>query len=136
MISPTAHPFRFLKQILVDNFSYKLVSLVIAMILWLTILGRRDFVITKNMEINVAVAAGLHVVNLSEDQVRVKVSGPKTALKKFTEAGYLDVVSLDVTDKGPGVYSVEIPIKKIDVPMGIKVISVEPEKIQLKIEKK
>lgn len=136
MISPTAHPFRFLKQILVDNFSYKLVSLVIAMILWLTILGRRDFVITKNMEINVAVAAGLHVVSLSEDQVRVKVSGPKTALKKFTEAGYLDVVSLDVTDKGPGVYSVEIPIKKIDVPMGIKVISVEPEKIQLKIEKK
>lgn len=136
MISPTAHPFRFLKQILVDNFSYKLVSLVIAMILWLTILGRRDFVITKNMEINVAVAAGLHVVSISEDQVRVKVSGPKTALKKFTEAGYLDVVSLDVADKGPGVYSVEIPIKKIDVPMGIKVISVEPEKIQLKIEKK
>lgn len=137
-MSVTAKPSfgKILKQVFIDNFSYKLVSLVISLILWLTILGRRDFVITKNMDLNFSTAQGLQVIKSSEDQVKIKVSGPKTALKKFSEAGYLDIIPLDLSDKTVGQFSVEIPIKKIDVPMGIKVISVEPDKVWVQIEKK
>jgi YbbR domain-containing protein len=128
---------KILKQLFVDNFSYKLVSLVISLILWLTILGRRDFVITKNMDLNFNTTVGMQVIKSSEEQVKVKFSGPKTALKKFTEGGgYLDVIPVDLTNKEPGQYTVEIPLKKIEVPLGIKVISIEPENVLVHIEKK
>jgi hypothetical protein len=32
-----------------ENFSYKMVALFISLILWLTILGRRDFVLSKKL---------------------------------------------------------------------------------------
>ncbi|MBK7892579.1 MAG: hypothetical protein IPJ84_17540 [Bdellovibrionales bacterium] len=39
------------KDSLFENGIYKIVSLVVTLILWVTILGRRDFVLTKDMDV-------------------------------------------------------------------------------------
>ncbi len=116
-----------------ENFSYKVVSLFIALILWLTILGRRDFSLSKNIEVELIPGPNQAVVSQSVESVKVKVSGPRTALKKFMDSGLSQLVSVDVSKKGTGDVDVEIPIRQIDVPFGVKVISVRPSVVHAKV---
>jgi YbbR domain-containing protein len=118
------------KSAVTENFSYKLVSLFIALILWLTILGRRDFSLTKNVEVELIPGPSQVVTQQSADSVKVKVTGPRTALKKFMESGMSQLISIDISRKGEGDVDVEIPLKQVDVPFGVKVISIKPSVIR------
>lgn len=123
------------RHIVTDNFSYKLVSLFIALILWLTILGRRDFSLTKTVDVELIPASGQIVSMQSADSVKVKVTGPRTALKKFMESGMSQLISIDISKKGEGDIEIEIPIKQIDVPFGVKVISVKPSVVRANVKR-
>ena len=123
-------------SVVVENFSYKMVSLFIALILWLTILGRRDFSLTKTIDVELIPAAGAIVSMQSVDSVKLKVSGPRAALKKFMESGMSQLVSIDVSKKGEGSIEVEVPLRQIDLPFGVKVMSVKPTVIRAQINRK
>lgn len=118
-----------------DNLSYKLVALFIALILWLTILGRRDFVMTKNIELDLLTASGTSVVAQTTDQIKVKVSGPRTALKKFMDSAMTHSLAIDVSGKGVGVVDIEVPIQRLELPLGVKVIGVRPSVVRAEIVK-
>ena len=113
-----------------------MVALFIALILWLTILGRRDFTLTKNIEVELVTASNQIVVGQSVDHVKVKVSGPRTALKRFMDSGLSQLVSVDVSKKADGDVDMEIPVNKIDVPFGVKVISVKPSSVKARLSTK
>ncbi|MBX3018431.1 MAG: hypothetical protein KF767_11105 [Bdellovibrionaceae bacterium] len=119
-----------------ENLSYKMVSLFIALILWITILGRRDFVVAKKVDIELIPPPGYSVVFQSVDTIKIKVSGPRTALRRFIENGVSQIVTLDLSSKGPGRYEVEIPRGRVDVPFGVKLVTLQPERIEVQIEKK
>ena len=116
-----------------DNLSYKIVSLFIALILWLTILGRRDFSLTKTIDIELITGPGKIVAHQSVDVAKVKVSGPRTALKKYMDSGLSQLLVIDISDKGQGEFDVEVPLSQIDVPFGVKVISVKPAIVRAKV---
>jgi YbbR domain-containing protein len=124
-----------LKALVSDNLSYKLISLLIALILWITILGRRDFVVSRKMEVEFVTPNGIVVAAQSVDQVKLKVSGPRTALRRFVENGVSQVVTLDLTNREPGVYEIEIPKNRVDLPFGVKLVSMTPQKIEVKLER-
>ena len=123
-------------SIFVENRSYKLVSLIIALILWMTILGRHDFTLSKNIEVEVNVGKGQVLVAQSAESVKVRFSGPHAALKKFTESGLTQLISVDVGEKGPGEFDIEIPINKIEVPFGVRVDSIKPSVIRVQVVQK
>lgn len=125
-----------IQDIVISNLSYKIVSLLIALILWVTILGRRDFSMTKVMDLEVIPGVQQVATHISADSIRVKVSGPRTALKKFMDAGMGQIVSIDLSHIPEGDFEVEVPIRQIDVPFGVKVISVRPQKIKGRILKR
>jgi YbbR domain-containing protein len=118
-----------------ENFSYKVVALFISLILWLTILGRRDFVLSKNIEIDWVTATGTHVVAQTADHIKVKVSGPRSALKKFMESSLSQTMVIDISQRGEGVIYVDIPSNKIEVPLGVKILGVRPNQIQVEVLK-
>lgn len=118
---------------LFENMSYKLVSLFIAAVLWVTILGRRDFTLTKNIEVELFASQGLVVNSVSADTVKIKVSGPRNAIKKFIDSGLNQVITIDVTKYGEGNIEVEIPVHKIDVPFGVKIVSIRPSFIRARV---
>lgn len=124
------------KHLVLDNFSYKVVSLFIALILWLTILGRRDYTVTRSFELDFSVATQSLLVKQSSDRVKIKVSGPRTALRKFMDSEAAQVVSIDLSQYGEGQFDVEIPSNKIDIPFGVKVLSIQPAHVQVHIGKK
>lgn len=124
------------RGIFLENMSYKLISLLIALILWITILGRRDFVVSRKMEVELVTAAGLVVKEQSVDQIKIKVSGPRTALRRFVENGVSQVVTIDLAQRPEGVFVVDIPRSKVDLPFGVKLLSMTPSNIEVKLEKK
>ncbi len=126
--------YKFIHHIIFDNFSFKVVSFFVAMILWVSILGRRDFVTTKEIDVNFITNANLSMVSQSHDRIRVKLSGSQALLKKYKDS--FKSISLDISDQNEGVSEVEIPIHKIELPAGIKILSVRPNLIKVELSKK
>jgi YbbR domain-containing protein len=120
-------------NVVTENFSYKLVALFISLILWLTILGRRDFVLSKNIDLELVTAPGTQVVAQTTDHVKLKVSGPRSALKKFMDSSLAQTLTMDLSQRGEGVLYVDIPLNRIEVPMGVKILGVRPNQIQVEV---
>ncbi|MFN3455381.1 MAG: hypothetical protein ACK41T_10520 [Pseudobdellovibrio sp.] len=123
-----------IKALFLDNLSYKIVSLFVALILWISILGRRDFVTTKEMDVTLILAPGYTVAAQSHDRLRVKISGAQPVLKKYKDS--LKNIVFDLTDNQEGLVEIDIPNNRIDVPSGIRVLSVKPNVIKVEIVKK
>jgi YbbR domain-containing protein len=119
--------------ILSENFSFKIVALFITLILWLTILGRRDFVLSKDIEISLMTGADAQIVAQTADHVKVKVSGSRALLKKFLESSVSQEIAIDISQRGQGIINVDIPIHKIDVPPGVRILGIRPNQIQAEV---
>ena len=114
-----------------ENGSYKLVALFISLILWLSILGRREFVVNKEIEVDFTVSEKLIVTGQSSDKIRIKLSGPQPLLKKYKETSQTLIINL--LDKSIGLYEIEMNASKIEVPAGIKILSIKPSQISVEI---
>ncbi len=130
-LSTSNEKARIFKESLFANASYKLVALFITLILWLSILGRRDFVVTKDVEVDFVTATGYSMAGQSTDKIRIKVSGPQPMLKKFKEKN--QVYSFDMSDKTGGMYEVDMTPSKFDVPKGIKILGIRPNTVRVEI---
>lgn len=119
---------------LFDNLSYKLVSLFIAFVLWISILGRRDFVATQEVEINLVSAPGYSVLSQSADRVKIKISGQQPLMKKYKDK--IQMLNVDVTDKSPGIYDMDIVANRFDLPQGLKILNIRPNAIKYEIIKR
>lgn len=115
-----------------ENGSYKLVALFVTLILWVTILGRRDFQLSKDMDLEFLLPQTLTVANQGvERKVTVKVSGPRMALKKFsTNPGSITV---DLVRSQAGPVRALITPRNVEVPFGVKVISINPDVVNLNL---
>lgn len=120
-----------IKSSLLDNFSYKIVAMFISLILWLSILNKRDFIVTKDLELDFVTSESLVVAAQSSAQLKVKVSGPQPILKKYRESS--QILAFDLSDKPAGFYDVDMNASKIDVPKGIKIIGIKPNTIRVEI---
>jgi YbbR domain-containing protein len=121
-------------QFFSDEFSYKIVAFFIAMILWLTILGRRDLVLTKDVTLEFISPPYYSLVRKPRKTIEVKVSGPRTALQKFSRNIEDTSVTFDLNKYKPG--RVRIPISKdlFEIPLGVKLISVSPDHLNIVIK--
>lgn len=122
---------RILKESILENASYKLVALFISLILWLSILGRRDFIVTKDIEVDFEAAATYSVAGQSADKIKIKVSGSQPLLKAFKDKN--QTIVFDLKDKKTGLFEVEMLPSKIEVPAGIKILGVRPTSIRVEI---
>lgn len=120
-----------IKSNLLDNFSYKLVALFISLILWLSILNRRDYVVTKDLEIDFITAQNLVVAAQSSAGLKVKVSGPQPLLKKYKEAP--QVLALDLSDKKAGFYELEMNASRVEIPKGLRVLGLRPNTVRVEL---
>ncbi len=119
-----------------ENFSYKVVALFISLILWLTILGRRDFVLNKKIDVELQTGPNQVVVAQTADSIRVKVSGPRAALKKFMDNPQSGSILVDISGRGEGVLDVDVPLNKIEVPVGVRVLGIRPNVIRAEVVSK
>jgi len=121
------------KEYFFDNWVAKIMALFIALFLWTTVMGRRDFVLTKVVNVELLTAEKQTVLAQTADRIRVRVSGPRSALKKFLDDPKTQKIVLDISNSGQGVLDLDIPTQQIQAPMGVKVLSVRPNMIRVEV---
>jgi YbbR domain-containing protein len=112
-----------------ENGSYKLVAFFVTLILWVTILGRRDVALRKDIDLEFLVPRNMVIQEPVERKVTVKVSGPHMALKKFQANP--GTITIDLTHAQVGPNRAAIGPHSVEVPFGVKVDSVTPEALTI-----
>ncbi len=133
-ILKTAENMNEHKHLFTENLSYKVVALFVSLILWISILGRRDFVGVKEFELQFITSENVAVMSQSADKIKLKISGPQPIIKKFKEK--ISLLKLDATDYPTGQFEFDINVNQFDIPKGIKVLSVKPNAVKVELVKR
>lgn len=115
-----------------DNFSFKVMALLVALILWAIMLGRKDITLSKEIETEVLVPPNMQVVSEVPGKVQVEVSGPRIALKKFTSTRMF--YTLDLEGLTEGSHLVRLNKDGINLPLGVRILSLRPKEIKAVIK--
>lgn len=116
---------------LTDNMSYKFVALGVAIILWASMLGRKDTTLTKDFELQPLLGSNLELVTQIPQIVSVEIAGPRVALKKIN--GMNPVYTLDLTALKEGRQVVTLKRDGLNLPIGARVLSLTPREFTVQI---
>ena len=121
------------EQFLAKNWLYKLIALAVASAIWVTTLqSRKDALMERGMEIEFILKPNLAITNFFDRHVIVKVAGPKAGLKKFGQSP--QVISVNLASAEAGHLSFILQPGDVGLPVGLKVIKVEPNDFELDIK--
>lgn len=115
-----------------DNLSFKVMALLVALILWAIMLGRKDITLSKEIETQVLVPPNMQVVSDLPGKIQVEVSGPRISLKRFTNSKVF--YTLDLEGLTAGTHLVRLSKDGISLPLGVRILSVRPKEIKAVIE--
>jgi YbbR domain-containing protein len=115
-----------------ENTSYKIVALLITLILWVIILGSKEATVVKMISTDYLLPRDMIIVNNVPHQVAFRVSGPRLALKRFSEVA--EPLTVDLSSALEGTSTVRIHPDSINVPAGLRVSSVSPATLTPKLE--
>jgi len=122
-----------LREKMVNNWLYKVVALSVALAIWVTTLhGRKDTMLLRNIDLEFILRPNLVITNLDDRTVRAKVAGPRSALKKYAQNA--QSVSINLTNEEAGIKRVFIRPTDIQLPTGVKLVSLSPSEIELTIK--
>ena len=127
-----------LKRVFINDWHLKLTALFISFSLWLGVTGFRDLTTTRlrNVTLNPLVANDLEITNANQvEEVDLVVSGDKRVVEQLSSRDL--VVSVDFANIQEGERSLQITPQNVtvDLPNGIKILEIQPNKIALKLEK-
>ena len=122
-----------MRRWLYDNLGLKLLSLVLAALLWAVVLGEQKIEVTVNVPVRLDVPQRLLLINDPADTLEVRLRGPKTLVTSVT-AREISVGEWPVKlTEGENT----IPIREalIRVPRGIQVVDVSPRRVRIVLER-
>lgn len=127
---------RLLRRVFVDDWVVKALALAITFALWLGVTGLRTPTRERlrNVSLAVRVSNDIEITNSPVQEVDLVVTGDKRKIDQIKREDL--VVSLDLTDAQPGDRTVKISPENVNVelPTGIKLEEVQPNKIAVKLE--
>jgi YbbR domain-containing protein len=115
------------------NASLKFVSLVIATVLWFVVFNSRSIEITKEVPVEIITPADLVVANEVPDKVAFRISGPKAFLRNILNRKE-EPIRVNLSTSKPGLVTYRFFSDNISVPIGVKVLAINPTSIIVKLE--
>lgn len=116
---------------LTDNLSYKFVALGVAVVLWMSMLGRKDSTLMKDFELQVLLGPNVEMAGQIPQIVKVEVAGPRVALKKINQMN--PVFTVDLSAAQPGRQVVQLSREGLSLPIGARVLSIEPREFTVRL---
>lgn len=115
------------------NFGTKLVSIVIALMLWVIVLGSRSVEATKEVPLEIITSADVIPSNEIPDRIAFRLSGPKAFLRAILDRRE-EPIRVNLSGAKPGLVTYRFFSDNIRVPIGVKVLSINPTAILIKLE--
>jgi len=125
---------KLLRRIFLEDWSLKLLSLAIAIVLWLLVTGQNEPVTAHvNVQLNFIRPQSLEISNDPPRTVDVMLTGSRN---KLDELSSLDLVaSVDISDQRAGERVLRLADRaQISLPQGIKVDGFQPSAIPIRLE--
>jgi YbbR domain-containing protein len=125
---------KLLRRVFVEDWSLKLLSLAIAIVLWLLVTGQNQPVTAHvNVQLNFIRPQALEISNDPPRTVDVMLTGSRNKLDDLTS---LDLVAtVDISDQRAGERVLRLADKaQITLPQGIKVDGFQPSAIPIRLE--
>jgi len=125
---------KLLRRIFLEDWSLKLLSLAIAIVLWLAVTGQNQPVTAHlNVQLNFIRPQALEISNDPPRTVDVMLTGSRNKLDELTS---LDLVAtVDISDQRSGERVLRLADKaQIPLPQGIKVDGFQPSAIPIRLE--
>ncbi len=136
-LQPTPAPHRvekWLRRIFLEDWSLKLLSLGIAIVLWLLVTGQNEPVTAHvNVQLNFIRPQSLEISNDPPRTVDVMLTGSRNKLDDLTS---LDLVAtVDISEQHAGERVLRLADKaEMPLPQGIKVDAFQPSAISIRLE--
>jgi YbbR domain-containing protein len=115
------------------NSGTKIVSVVIAIVLWIVVLGSRNVEVTKEIPLEVITPADVVPSNDIPDRIAFRLSGPKAFLRAILDRRE-EPIRVNLAGAKPGQVTYRFFSDNIRVPIGVKVLSINPTAILLTLE--
>jgi YbbR domain-containing protein len=123
----------FLKDLLFKNFSIKLVSLVLAVILWSFVVGQEKAEVSLSVPVAIVnIPDQLVISNDFPANVNVRVFGPKMMLARLAASVPSKVI--DLKNAREGVTRIEITADDFALPGGVSITRIQPSEIDIVLE--
>jgi len=116
------------------NLGTKLISIVIALVLWVIVLGSRNVEVTKEIPLEVITPADLVPANDLPERIAFRLSGPKAFLRGILDRRE-DPIRVNLSGAKAGLVTYRFFSDNIRVPIGVKVMTVNPTAILIKLER-
>ena len=135
--APPAPPSRvekLLRKLFIEDWSLKLLSLAIALVLWLLVTGQNQPVTAHvNVQLNFIRPPALEISNDPPRTVDVMLTGSRSKLDDLTT---LDLVAtVDISDQRAGERVLRLADKaQISLPQGVKVDGFQPSAVPVRLE--
>jgi YbbR domain-containing protein len=120
-------------SMLTVNIGTKLISIAIAIILWFVVLGSRNVEVTKEIPLEVITPSDIVASNEIPDRVSFRLSGPKVFLRTVLDR-HDEPIRVNLAGAKPGLVTYRFFSDNIRVPIGVKVMSINPTAILIKLE--
>ena len=115
------------------NIGTKIISVIIAMVLWVVVLGSRNVEVTKEVPLEVITSSDIVSANEIPEKIGFRLSGPKAFLRAILDRRE-DPIRVNLTGAKPGLVTYRFFSDNIRVPIGVKVLSINPTAILIKLE--
>ncbi len=115
------------------NGALKVLSVLLAILLWVMVLGSRSVEITKEVPIEILTPGELAPANEIPERVSFKLVGPKAFLRSVMDRRE-DPIRINLASARPGVITYRFFPDNIRLPIGVKVASITPASVPIKLE--
>jgi YbbR domain-containing protein len=127
---------RSLTYYLTENISYKVLASLITLILWVSVMGRGDYVINRTIKVNLIVPIGYELGHQSTKEVQVKLEGPRNRLLQYSSLREDRPINLQIEHSVVGQFEMPITFDQLEIPNGIKLLSIKPNSLRVELKKK
>lgn len=124
---------KFINGIFTRNPKQKILSLLVAGLIWGFILGQKETMMVKEISLEYQLRSGVEMSD-SVKKVKVRLAGPSSTLRKFNEQSSSLLIDITQYPVG-GLFTVELPKEGLNLPLGVKVISITPSRVPVVLRK-
>lgn len=115
------------------NSGTKLISIGVALVLWFVVLGSRSVEVTKEIPLEVITPTDLVSSNEIPEKIAFRLSGPKAFLRAILDRRD-EPIRVNLSGAKPGLVTYRFFSDNIRLPIGVKVLSINPASILIKLE--
>ncbi|UCD72263.1 MAG: hypothetical protein JSW70_04515 [Syntrophobacterales bacterium] len=122
-----------MKGFLTKNLSLKLISIVLAIVLWYFVVSERSGETALSIPVDFRnIPTSLIIIKNPVESINIRISGPATLLKRLSPREVK--VIIDLSDAKAGVSTFEIQPNHITLPRGLRVSIWSPASIKLRFD--